>query len=327
MSLLSLEKICGLLYNHYMKNLTLEKQINQCFDSLAPFGAVKNAPMCEHTSFKIGGSADILFIPKSVDELLFALNCSVQCDIPVFVMGNGSNLLVHDDGIRGLVIKLRESEPEIRFNTDTATMTVSAAAQFSFAAKRSVDAGYMGLEWGAGIPGTVGGAVAMNAGAYGGEIKDCITAVGAIIQENGMYVKKTFITHSSEFGYRVSPYGFPTCIVTEAEFKLQKDDGKTRERMEYYNKQRTAKQPLSYPSAGSVFKRPEGHYAGALIEEAGLKGRRVGGAQVSELHAGFIINIGGATASDVCQLIDIIKRTVFETSGVMLTEELRIIGG
>lgn len=292
-----------------------------------PLGAITNASMREHTSFHIGGAADLLFIPKSTDELVFALNCAESFGVPVFVMGNGSNLLVHDRGIRGLVIKIKGSEAQIEFDDEHCTMTVSASTLFSVAVKRSVDAGFMGLEWGAGIPGTVGGAISMNAGAYGGEVKNCIKSVDALVKENGSYKVKRFDVCDSDMGYRYSRFSYPEFIITGAEFTLMKDDGEAAQRMAEYTLKRTSKQPLSYPSAGSVFKRPVGHFAGALIEQAGLKGKSVGGAQVSELHAGFIINTGNATADDVCRLIKLIKEKVHDESGVMLEEELKITGG
>ena len=310
-----------------MKNIAMKRNADACFDKLVSFGAIRNVPMSEHTSFRIGGPADIFFVPHNEQELLYALNCAETYDMPVFIMGNGSNLLVNDNGIHALVIKLRETEPHILFDTDKATMNVSASTLFSAAVKRSVENGFMGLEWGAGIPGTVGGAIAMNAGAYGGEIKNSILSISALIKTDTGYEHKDFTVQDGDFAYRYSKYAYPDSIVLNATFALAPDDGEAHMRMEDYTRRRIAKQPLAYPSAGSVFKRPEGHYAGALIEEAGLKGQRIGGAQVSELHAGFIINTGGATAADVLALIDLIKKRVYENSGVKLEEELRITGG
>lgn len=322
-----LEIDLGISYNVSMDSCIDKKCIDACFFELETMGAKRNVPMCEHTSFKIGGAADIMFVPEGEAELLFALNCAKKHDVPVFVMGNGSNLLVSDKGIRGLVIKLRAKTADIQFDRDNMLMTVSASTLFSVAVKNSVDEGFMGLEWGAGIPGTVGGAVSMNAGAYGGEIKDRLKSVRIISQTERGYEVSDVDVKYDDLAYRYSRFSFPNAIVLSAVFSLMPDDSKTRERMDSYTRRRTEKQPLSLPSAGSVFKRPEGHFAGALIEEAKLKGFAVGGAQVSELHAGFIVNTGGATAEDVIKLIEIIKNKVYEKSGVMLCEELKLIGG
>ena len=301
-----------------------EKQIAECADRLAQIGARRNEPMRDHTSFRIGGAADIFAVPKNDDELLSALNTAAELEIPVFCMGNGSNLLVSDDGIEGLVISLISRDCDVSF--EGVNMSAGAWSLFSTVVKRSVEAGFTGLEWGAGIPGTVGGACAMNAGAYGGEVKNCLVNVDAIVKNENGYEKKTFAVQPDDLGYRRSKFAFPGMIVTRATFLLAPDDCGARERMADYTHRRTTKQPLSLPSAGSVFKRPEGHFAGALIESAGLKGACVGRAQVSELHAGFIVNTGGATARDVKKLIELIQKRVYDMSGVMLETEIKQIG-
>lgn len=303
-----------------------QQQIDLCYTKLKAIGAKKNVPMSDRTSFRIGGAADILVCPKNTDEIMTALTAADLLGLPVMCIGNGSNLLVSDDGIEGLVIMLRSKETDTRIDKADCTMYASAFSLFSSVAKKSVDSGLMGLEWGAGIPGTVGGACAMNAGAYGGEIKNCLTKINVIRKQNGGYAECTYDVEPSDLGYRRSRFAFPDMIITGATFSLSPDDGKTRERMDDFTCRRTTKQPLSLPSAGSVFKRPEGHFAGALIEQAGLKGVSVGGAQVSELHAGFIVNRGGATANDVLSLIQLIKQRVFEMSGVQLEEEVRFVG-
>ena len=300
------------------------ERIEECYHRLSVLDARKNEPMREHTSFKIGGAADIFVCPKNADEILLALNTASDLDIPVFCMGNGTNLLVSDDGIEGLVVAMRTKDCEIRI--DGTELYANAMSLFSSVAKKSVDAGLMGLEWAAGIPGTVGGACAMNAGAYNGEVKNCLVRVDVIEKRGNGYAKNTYAVKEGDLGYRRSKFAYPEMIVTGVHFHLSPDDGHTRERMDDYTKRRTTKQPLNMPSAGSVFKRPEGHFAGSLIEQAGLKGVCVGGAQVSELHAGFIVNKGGATAKDVLALIQLIKDRVFEMSGVRLEEEVRFVG-
>ena len=303
------------------------KNIEAVFSELEPFGAKCNVPLSEHTSFRIGGPADIFMIPRNEEELFRALECAEKHALPVFVMGNGSNLLISDSGIRGLVIKIRSQEADISINSETKIMTASASALLSVAVKKSVDAGFSGLEWAAGIPGTVGGAVSMNAGAYGSEIKNTLRSVRAVVKTDNKYEIADKAVKDSDLGYRYSRFSYPDMIVLSATFELSSGDGTEKMRMDDYTKRRASKQPLSYPSAGSVFKRPDGFFAGKLIEDAGLKGVSVGGAKVSELHAGFIINTGGAKASDVVRLIEIIKKAVFESSGVMLEEELKLIGG
>lgn len=278
------------------------------------------ADMRIHTTFKAGGKARLLAHPRSEEELQLCLNMAEQHHIPCYVMGNGSNLLVRDGGFPGLMVKLSQGFSEIRIVGST--LFAGAGALMSVAAKTALNNGLMGLEWAAGIPGSVGGAVAMNAGAYGGEIKQVLKRVDAI--ENGAVHEFTVQEH--ELGYRRSAYCAPERIVLSAEFELLPDDGGAKERMADYAARRREKQPLSLPSAGSTFKRPEGHFAGALIEQAGLKGMRVGGAEVSCLHAGFIVNSGGATAADITGLIALVQQRVYEHSGVRLEPEIRIIG-
>lgn len=314
-------------YNVIMMNTIDYKSIEAGFSELEPLGAKRDVPLSEHTSFKIGGPADIFIIPRNEKELFRALECAKKYALPVFVMGNGSNLLVSDSGIRGLVIKIRSQEADISINSESRVMTAPASALLSVAVKRSVDAGLSGLEWAAGIPGTVGGAVSMNAGAYGYEIKNTLRSVRAAVKADNKYEIADIAVKNSDLSYRKSRFSYPDMIVLSAAFELSLGDGDEKMRMDDYTRRRANKQPLSYPSAGSVFKRPAGRFAGKLIEDAGLKGLSVGGARVSEQHAGFIINTGGAKASDVVKLIEIIKKTVFISSGVMLEEELKLIGG
>lgn len=258
--------------------------------------------------------------PKDADELCAMLSAARSCDYPVYIIGNGSNLLVSDSGVEALFIRIGARMAGIGF--DGTRLKCGAGALLCTAAKAAVAEGLSGLEWAAGIPGTVGGAVAMNAGAYGGEIKQVLKSVTVV--ECGRIAKK--IVHAGDLGYRSSVYAFPNAVVAGAEFELAVDaDREARRRMEEFNMRRKEKQPLEYPSAGSTFKRPEGHFAGALIEQAGLKGTRIGGAEVSPKHAGFIVNCGGATCADVLNLIDLVRERVYKEFGVLLEPEIKII--
>lgn len=279
-----------------------------------------NAPMREYTSFRIGGPADLMFMPADREQLEAGIKKAEELGVPYMVMGNGTNLLVSDGGIDGLVIRIAGDFSGIEYSENR--LKANAGTLISAAAKDSVEHGLMGLEWAAGIPGTVGGAVAMNAGAYGGEIKQALTRVEYF--EDGAI--RSVEPEDSDLGYRFSRFAAPGRIVLSAEFSLSPDDGMARERMREYSERRRAKQPLTYPSAGSAFKRPKGRYAGALIEQAGLKGTSVGGAEVSALHAGFIINKGGATCEDVKRLIALVQERVYEFSGVALETEVKFIG-
>ena len=279
-----------------------------------------NAPMAEYTSFRIGGPAELLFMPEDREQLEIGMSKAEELGVPYMIIGNGSNLLVSDGGIDGLVIRIAGDFSGIEYSGNK--LKARAGTLISAAAKDSVERGLMGLEWAAGIPGTVGGAVAMNAGAYGGEIKQVLTNVEYI--EDGEV--RSAEPGEGDLGYRFSRFTAPERIVLSAEFSLSPDDGVTRERMRDYAERRRTKQPLAYPSAGSTFKRPAGRYAGALIEQAGLKGASVGGAEVSTLHAGFIINKGGATCEDVKRLIELVQERVYESSGVALETEVKLIG-
>ncbi|MBO5935080.1 MAG: UDP-N-acetylmuramate dehydrogenase [Clostridia bacterium] len=281
-----------------------------------------DTPMSRHTSFKAGGNADVIALPKNVNSLTVTLKSAHKNNVPVTVMGNGSNLLVKDEGIRGIVIKTTGMDPEIE--VDNEIIRCSAGTSLTKLCVAALENGLTGLEFAYGIPGTVGGAVFMNAGAYGGEIKDVLKTVQHITPE--------FDTESADasalnLGYRKSFYSeHPEYIIATAEFKLQKGDkAEIKAKMDDLIGRRKDKQPLEFPSAGSTFKRPEGYFAGALIEQCGLKGCRIGGAEVSEKHAGFIINRYSGTASDIIELIDHVKKTVKENTGVTLEPEVKII--
>ncbi|MCR5809173.1 MAG: UDP-N-acetylmuramate dehydrogenase [Clostridiales bacterium] len=271
------------------------------------------------TTFKTGGKIALFAEPKTESEAVGLIHFAQNKGVPYFLIGNGSNLLIGDEGLDMLVIKLCGELCSYKLCGNT--LVCGGGASLAAASKFSVACGFMGLEWAAGIPGTVGGAVAMNAGAYGGEIKQALRRLTVI--ENGEL--KTTDADISLMGYRLSPYAYPECIVLSAVFELSPDDGGAKARMDDYSARRREKQPVNYPSAGSTFKRPEGHFAGALIENAGLKGMSVGGARVSEKHAGFIINTGNATSGDVLELIRKVQDIVFEKYGVRLEPEVKIL--
>lgn len=279
--------------------------------------------MSRHTSFKVGGNADVYFEPASADELTYAIRTAKEECAPFTVIGNGSNLLVKDGGIRGLVIRLGEVFSAVSVNG--LTMTAQAGAALAKLALTAQEHALTGLEFASGIPGTVGGGLFMNAGAYDGNLSDVCT--GAKLLDIGTLEIFDVTAQELKLGYRTSVMQDGRLICLEANFLLRQGDREQiRARMDELNRRRREKQPLSYPSAGSTFKRPEGHFAGALIEQAGLKGLSAGGAQVSEKHAGFIINTGGATARDVLELIETVKKRVYDMSGVMLEPEVRITG-
>lgn len=282
-----------------------------------------DCPMSLYTSFKIGGPADVMLKPHSVEQLKTALSLCKEHNVPVFILGKGSNLLISDDGIEGAVINISSGFDEIKLLNDT-TVECGAGASLSALCNFCLEHGFSGLEFAYGIPGSVGGAVYMNAGAYGGEIKNVITSA-TYLTADGEECELT--SDKLSLSYRKSKFSGNDDIILSAKFELKPDNvDNIRERMNDFIGRRKDKQPLSYPSAGSTFKRPEGYYAGALIEESGLKGFSVGGAQVSEKHAGFVINKGGATCKDVTDLMAHIVKTVKENYGVTLEAEVIKIG-
>lgn len=281
----------------------------------------QNEPMRAHTTFKIGGEADIFIIPASPAALISAVKKCTELEIPYFVLGNGSNLLVSDGGIEGAVISLAGING---ISAEGEKITCGAGAMLSSVCLKALSLSLTGLEFAYGIPGTAGGALYMNAGAYGGQMADviesaeCLTASGEI---------KTLKKEDMRLGYRSSVFKKGGLIIISLTLALKKGDkAEIKAEMDELLNRRKQKQPLEYPSAGSTFKRPEGYFAGALIEKNGLKGLSVGGAQVSEKHAGFVINRGGATAADVKALIGKIQKKVFENDGVMLEPEVIFTG-
>lgn len=285
--------------------------------------AVKDEPLSRHTTFKIGGNADTYVKVTSQSKLSTILKECRESDVDYLIIGNGSNILVSDDGYRGVVIRLEGDFRKMAL-VDEDTIYCGAGATLAALCKFALSCGLSGLEFAWGIPGSVGGAVFMNAGAYGGEMKQVVHSVTHLSPEGepGRTEKEDL-----QFGYRTSVYRQNKAIITGVTLKLQKDNpADIRARMDDFLGRRSSKQPLDYPSAGSVFKRPEGAFAGALIEQCGLKGHSHGGAQVSEKHAGFIINkTGSATANDVKNLIREVQTTVFDETGYNLECELIII--
>ena len=282
-----------------------------------------NAPMSEYTSFKTGGPADILILPKNEPELRRVLSLCYDEGIRPFVFGNGSNLLVSDDGIRGVSVRLASNFDDIRLLNDDmifCTAGTKLAKLCNFALENSLT----GLEFAYGIPGTAGGAAYMNAGAYGGEMKDVLVSCNHI-DYSGNPGRLT--GEQLGLSYRRSAYTDKYFVITGITVKLQKGDKEEiNAKMKDILQRRVDKQPLDLPSAGSFFKRPEGYFAGALIEQCGLKGFSVGGAQVSEKHAGFVVNKGGATTSEIMELGKTVSEKVFNETGVKLEMEVKYIG-
>lgn len=281
----------------------------------------QNEPMKLHTTFRTGGPAEILIQPVA-EELAYVIELCKKYKEPWIVIGNGSNLLVSDEGINGVVIELGKYQSEIVILDDV--VVAQAGAMMSTVANKAAEESLTGLEFAAGIPGTIGGAVFMNAGAYGGEIKDVLVQA-AVLTPEGDVVKMT--PEQMELSYRHSNIAERGYIVLAAKFKLAHGDADAiYGKMNELKEQRVTKQPLEYPSAGSTFKRPEGHFAGKLIQDAGLRGYQVGDAKVSDKHCGFVINCGQATSTDIATLIKDVQKKVKETFGVDLETEVRFIG-
>ena len=278
-------------------------------------------PMSKHTTFRIGGNADVLVMPK-VSDVPQIVALAKEYEVPVTIIGNGSNLLVGDKGIRGLVISFAKPAEEIAL--DGCRMTIGAGTLLSKAAAEAAKHSLGGLEFAAGIPGSLGGAIVMNAGAYGGEMKDVVVSV-KVLTPNGEI--KELSAEEMDFSYRHSCVPEKDYIVLAATVELiPREEELIREAMADYKNRRVDKQPLEYPSAGSTFKRPEGYFAGKLIQDAGLRGYTVGGAQVSEKHCGFVINKGEATAEDVCTLINNVRDIVYDKFKVEMEPEVKMIG-
>ena len=279
-------------------------------------------PMSRHTSFEIGGPADWMVLPANTAEMSAAVKIAAEKFLPLTVIGKGSNLLVRDKGIRGLVLKV--GEPMSALRCEGENVIAGAGVSLADVAKFAAKAGLSGLEFAVGIPGSLGGAVFMNAGAYDGEMSRMVEAVTAVCLDGQVC---TFTATELGFGYRHSIFQDNKCIICEVRLKLQKGDQEKIEAvMQDLTRRRQNRQPLEWPSAGSTFRRPPGFFAGTLVEQAGCKGLRCGGAEVSDKHAGFIINAGGASAADVLLLIRQVQDRVRENSGVQLWPEVIILG-
>lgn len=279
-------------------------------------------PMKKHTTFRIGGPADYYLCPHSTEELQKILQICRENKLEFFILGNGSNLLVSDKGYRGVVIQLWKNFSDIE--TEDNTITVKAGALLSKVAAEALEESLTGMEFASGIPGTMGGAVMMNAGAYGGEMKDIIREVTVLTREGELL---TLSKEEMNFGYRTSVVKEKGYVVISAVLQLRKGDREEiRKVMDELKERRVTKQPLDMPSAGSTFKRPEGYFAGKLIKDAGLRGFSVGGAQISEKHCGFVVNKGDATAADVLGLIGEVQKRVQEKFGVALEPEVKFLG-
>ena len=298
------------------------KFYNQLAQILDENRILPDEPMKKHTTFRVGGLADYLVMPQTTEEVKDVISLCQNQGIPYYVIGNGSNLLVSDAGYPGVIIQVYKEMSEIRVVGNF--IKVQAGALLSKIGSIALEAGLTGFEFAAGIPGTVGGAVVMNAGAYGGEMKDILVSA-TVLTASGEVLKLT--NEELELGYRTSVVAKKGYIVLEAEYQLQVGDKEAiRTKMDELKVQRVTKQPLEYPSAGSTFKRPEGHFAGKLIQDAGLRGFQVGGAQVSEKHCGFVINKDNASAADIVELMRQVSEKVMREFGVTLEPEVKRLG-
>ena len=314
-----------LLFNSLLigdEYMGLDNFKNNILEILSPSTGIKyNEPMKNHTSFKVGGPADVLVVPECSEDIAKIIKLTRDNKMDCFIMGNGSNLIVKDAGYRGVIIKLTSLN---HIYVDGTNIVAEAGALLSAVSNEALKYSLKGMEFASGIPGTVGGAVAMNAGAYGPEIKDIILWA-RVVDGEGNVIKLS--KDELELGYRDSIIQRKKYVVLQACFGLEEGEAdKIKARMDELNKRRADRQPLAYPSAGSTFKRPNGYFAAQLIDESGLKGTSSGGAMVSEKHAGFIINYDNATATDILSLIKIVQDKVRERYHVDMEPEVKIIG-
>ncbi|MGX9808684.1 UDP-N-acetylmuramate dehydrogenase [Exiguobacterium acetylicum] len=298
-----------------------EQVMTGLYEGISKESVLINEPLKNHTYTKMGGIADLFIIPTSYEETAFVVRYAYEQDIPLTLLGNGSNLVVRDGGIRGIVLsfeKLTDISVEGHELVAQSGAAIIEASRVAYAHQLS------GLEFACGIPGTIGGALIMNAGAYGGEVKDCLHSATVLTRQGELLN----ISHDElELGYRTSCFSKKEYIVLEGRFALTEGDpALIKEVMDDLTHKRETKQPLEYPSCGSVFKRPEGYFAGKLIQDSNLQGTRIGGAEVSKKHAGFIVNVENASASDYIALIRHVQETVQEKFGILLETEVKIIG-
>lgn len=295
---------------------------NQLINIIEESRVYTDEPMKKHTTFRVGGNADYFVVPNKLEEVEMLLALCRQVQMPYYILGNGSNLLVGDKGYRGVVIQIYREMNRLEIEGDK--IKVQAGALLSKIGNAALEAGLTGFEFAAGIPGTVGGAVVMNAGAYGGEMKDVLANVTVLTPEGEVLILSN---EELDLGYRTSVVAKKGYIVLEVVLQLHRGaKEEIRKTMEELKQKRITKQPLEFPSAGSTFKRPQGYFAGKLIEEAGLRGFQVGGAQVSEKHCGFVINKENATAADIMELMRVVTERVQEKSGVTLEPEVKKLG-
>ena len=279
-------------------------------------------PMKKHISFRVGGPADILVKPRTEEQIKNIIDFAKKENIPYIVKGNGSNLLVRDGGIRGIVIEITDNFNS--YEIEDKIIKVQSGALLSIIGRAALKQNLKGFEFAAGIPGTIGGALAMNAGAYGGEMKDIVKSVRLMDTDGNIF---NFSNEDMKFGYRKSILSKSDYIVLGAEIELEKGDyEEIKEMMKDFSNRRITKQPLNLPSAGSTFKRPEGYFAAKLIDDSGLRGLTLRNAQVSDKHCGFVVNLGDARARDILDLMYVVKSTVKNKFGVTLEEEVKILG-
>jgi len=298
----------------------MEKIYNELIKNIDANRVLRDEPMSKHTSLKIGGPADLFIKVNTLEELKYVINLAKERETPITVVGNGTNILVKDKGIRGIVIKL--DSKDIKFNGEE--IEVGAGMQLPVLAKLACENSLSGLEFASGIPGTVGGAIKMNAGAYGGEFKDIVTETTYLDSELNL---KTISNNEHKFGYRYSIFDETNDIIISTKLRLKKEKQENiKNTMQENSFKRKEKQPLDFPNAGSIFKRKNEYIAAEIIDKCGLKGYNIGDAYVSEKHAGFIVNKGKATAEDVLKLIEHIKETVKQKFDINLELEIKVIG-
>lgn len=306
-----------------IKDITAKENIlSRIADIVGADNVSADEPMARHTTFRVGGPADYFVRPVDVEQIPALISLGRMENIPYFILGNGSNLLVSDEGYRGMIINIADNMNDVDIHDGV--IRAQAGAMLTKVGRLARDNSLTGLEFASGIPGTIGGAVYMNAGAYGGEMKDVVVSVRAMDTDGRVY---DLSVDEMDFSYRHSVIGERGLVVLEVMMKLAEGNlDEIDSRMNELAEARRSKQPLEYPSAGSTFKRPEGYFAGKLIMDAGLRGYSVGGAQVSEKHCGFVVNRGGATASDVMTLIRDVQDKVREEFEVELETEVRLLG-
>ena len=302
-----------------MDKLALGNRLDACFPKEC---ILRDEPMAAHTTFAVGGPADFLVLARDADDVREAIDAARACDAPWRVIGCGSNVLVADAGLPGVVVKVGPAMARITVEGDC--IRAQAGATNEDVAAAALEAGLSGYEFASGIPGSIGGAAIMDAGAYDGEFKDVGVAVTCLFPDGSV---REVLAEEADWGYRHSMMMDAGCIVLEAVIRLKPADREEiRAKMDDLAERRASKQPLELPSAGSTFKRPTGYFAGKLIQDAGMRGHRVGGAMVSEKHCGFVVNAGGATAADVLQVIRDVQDAVFARDGVRLETEVRLWG-